>query len=66
MDRLAEYVARNGDAFEDVVRTRKDPLYQFIEPSHEYYAYYRQRVIYYRTEYGHMVSADWLCFFNIC
>ena len=44
VDKLADYVARNGPAFEDKVRQREDNRFDFVKPDNLYYAYYKQRV----------------------
>ena len=40
IDKMADYVARNGPEFEIVVRRRNDARFTFIEPNHQHHAYY--------------------------
>lgn len=40
IDKLAEYVARNGLKFESSVRAKNDPRFEFLQPWHQYNAYY--------------------------
>ncbi|XP_054853049.1 splicing factor, suppressor of white-apricot homolog isoform X2 [Eublepharis macularius] len=40
IDKLAEYVARNGIKFETSVRAKNDPRFEFLQPWHQYNAYY--------------------------
>ncbi|XP_004999452.1 splicing factor, suppressor of white-apricot homolog isoform X1 [Cavia porcellus] len=40
IDKLAEYVARNGLKFETSVRAKNDQRFQFLQPWHQYNAYY--------------------------
>uniref|UniRef100_L7MZQ4 Splicing factor, suppressor of white-apricot homolog n=2 Tax=Anolis carolinensis TaxID=28377 RepID=L7MZQ4_ANOCA len=40
IDKLAEYVARNGIKFETSVRSKNDPRFEFLQPWHQYNAYY--------------------------
>nr|XP_033810112.1 splicing factor, suppressor of white-apricot homolog isoform X2 [Geotrypetes seraphini]XP_033810113.1 splicing factor, suppressor of white-apricot homolog isoform X2 [Geotrypetes seraphini] len=40
IDKLAEYVARNGIKFETSVRAKNDPRFEFLQPWHEYNPYY--------------------------
>uniref|UniRef100_A0A5S6Q3W4 SURP motif domain-containing protein n=1 Tax=Trichuris muris TaxID=70415 RepID=A0A5S6Q3W4_TRIMR len=44
IDRLAEYVARNGQEFENIVRMKRDPRFSFILPDSPYYSYYKAKV----------------------
>ncbi|VDP32223.1 unnamed protein product [Soboliphyme baturini] len=50
VDRLAEYVARNGVEFENIVRLQQDPRFVFIEPDNPYYGYYQAKVRWYQYE----------------
>jgi hypothetical protein len=43
IDKMADYVARNGPEFEIVVRRRNDTRFKFIEPDHPHYAYYMHK-----------------------
>jgi len=40
VDKMADYVARNGPEFEIVVRRRNDERFRFVETDHPYHAYY--------------------------
>ncbi|XP_066056171.1 splicing factor, suppressor of white-apricot homolog isoform X4 [Chamaea fasciata] len=40
IDKLAEYVARNGVKFETSVRAKNDLRFEFLQPWHQYNAYY--------------------------
>ncbi|CAF1166959.1 unnamed protein product [Adineta ricciae] len=41
IDKLAEYVARNGKEFEQSIRTKNDPRFGFLERDHIHYNYYQ-------------------------
>ena len=51
IDKLAEYVAKHGHAFEDTVKRNGDPRLQFINSSHEYYKYFMLRKNLYRQKF---------------
>ncbi len=40
VDKLAEYVARNGEEFEGQIRMKRDPRFDFLMSDHIYYPYY--------------------------
>ncbi|XP_071486227.1 uncharacterized protein [Diadema antillarum] len=40
IDKLAKYVAKNGEEFEASVRDKHDPRFEFLVPWHNYNAYY--------------------------
>lgn len=42
IDKMASYVARNGDEFEDIVRAKNDPRFTFLELDNMYHAYYKK------------------------
>ena len=44
IDKLAEYVARNGEEFEQRVSQKGDPRFAFLSSTHEHHVYYRTRV----------------------
>ncbi|KFD56133.1 hypothetical protein M513_02911, partial [Trichuris suis] len=50
IDRLAEYVARNGREFENVVRAKRDPRFSFIMFDNPYYSYYKAKVQWFQYE----------------
>ena len=51
IDKLAEYIAKHGHAFEDTVKRNGDPRLQFINSSHEYYKYFMLRKNLYRQKF---------------
>lgn len=42
IDKMASYVARNGDEFADIVRAKNDPRFTFLEPDNIYHAFYKK------------------------
>ena len=40
VDRMAMYVAKNGVEFEIVVKSKKDPRFDFLHSWHVHFAYY--------------------------
>lgn len=40
IDRMAMYVAKNGEEFAIVVKSKKDARFQFLESWHTHYPYY--------------------------
>ncbi|KAJ8712838.1 hypothetical protein PYW08_008142 [Mythimna loreyi] len=42
IDKMASYVARNGDEFADIVRAKNDPRFTFLHPENIYHAYYKR------------------------
>ncbi|KAL0818469.1 hypothetical protein ABMA28_008927 [Loxostege sticticalis] len=42
IDKMAAYVARNGDEFAEIVRAKNDPRFTFLEPNNVYHAYYKR------------------------
>ncbi|KAJ8711183.1 hypothetical protein PYW07_008425 [Mythimna separata] len=42
IDKMASYVARNGDEFADIVRAKNDPRFTFLHPENVYHAYYKR------------------------
>ncbi|GBP35442.1 Protein suppressor of white apricot [Eumeta japonica] len=42
IDKMATYVARNGDEFAEIVRAKNDPRFTFLDPGHEYYPFYKR------------------------
>ncbi|KAL7061929.1 hypothetical protein AAHC03_0783 [Spirometra sp. Aus1] len=45
IDKMAEYVARNGEEFEEIVKNQKkgDPRLAFLRPGHLFHAYYQSK-----------------------
>ncbi|XP_033627134.1 splicing factor, suppressor of white-apricot homolog [Asterias rubens] len=52
IDKLAKYVAKNGNDFEASVRSKTDPRFDFLLPWHKYNAYYMQKKKMYVKEMG--------------
>ncbi|KAJ8042744.1 Splicing factor, suppressor of white-apricot-like [Holothuria leucospilota] len=50
IDKLAEFVAKNGDEFENSVREKGDPRFEFLNSWHSFYPYYEQKKIIFRRE----------------
>lgn len=44
IDKTAAYVAKNGKDFEDILRTKHDPRFSFLDESSEYHRYYIYKV----------------------
>ncbi len=44
IDKLAEYVARDGSAFEQSIRTKNDPRFGFLERNHIHHNYYQLKL----------------------
>lgn len=42
IDKMASYVARNGDEFAEIVRAKNDPRFTFLDPEHMYHPYYKR------------------------
>lgn len=41
---MAVYVSKNGDQFEDIIRAKKDPRFEFLEEAHEFNKYYKEKL----------------------
>ncbi|XP_041078744.1 splicing factor, suppressor of white-apricot homolog isoform X3 [Polyodon spathula] len=52
IDKLAEYVARNGLKFETSVRAKNDARFEFLQPWNQYNAYYEFKKQYFRLKEG--------------
>ncbi|KAM9820779.1 splicing factor, suppressor of white-apricot homolog [Neosynchiropus ocellatus] len=52
IDKLAEYVARNGVKFEASVRAKKDPRFDFLQPWNQYNSYYEYKKNYFMQKEG--------------
>ncbi|XP_072443783.1 splicing factor, suppressor of white-apricot homolog isoform X3 [Chiloscyllium punctatum] len=52
IDKLAEYVARNGTKFETSVRDKNDTRFEFLQPWHQYNAYYEFKKQYFSQKEG--------------
>lgn len=44
VDKTAAYVAKNGKDFEDILRTKKDPRFAFLDTTSPYHRYYIYKV----------------------
>nr|XP_024657153.1 splicing factor, suppressor of white-apricot homolog [Maylandia zebra] len=52
IDKLAEYVARNGLKFEASVRAKNDPRFEFLQSWHQYNTYYEFKKKYFMQKEG--------------
>ncbi|XP_029921127.1 splicing factor, suppressor of white-apricot homolog isoform X2 [Myripristis murdjan] len=52
IDKLAEYVARNGVRFETSVRAKNDPRFDFLQSWHQYNTYYEFKKNYFMQKEG--------------
>ncbi|XP_036384479.1 splicing factor, suppressor of white-apricot homolog [Megalops cyprinoides] len=52
IDKLAEYVARNGLKFEASVRSKNDPRFEFLQSWHQYNTYYEFKKHYFMQKEG--------------
>lgn len=44
IDKLAEYVGRNGPEFEDNLRKKNDSRFEFLNSDHRFYKYYKNQI----------------------
>lgn len=44
IDKMADYVSKNGDQFEDIIKAKKDTRFEFLEDTHEFNKYYREKL----------------------
>jgi hypothetical protein len=44
IDKMATYVAKNGVQFEEIVKAKGDPRFEFLNENHEYYRYYKNKI----------------------
>lgn len=44
IDKMASYVCKNGEQFEDIVRAKGDPRFDFLKDGHEFNIYYRKKI----------------------
>lgn len=56
IDKLAEYVARNGDEFEHMVGEKPDDRFAFLNPSHVHYGYYQWKKQQFAAEYREKIA----------
>eukprot|EP00730_Choanoeca_flexa_P000557 TRINITY_DN10247_c0_g2_i5.p1 TRINITY_DN10247_c0_g2~~TRINITY_DN10247_c0_g2_i5.p1 ORF type:complete len:448 (+),score=102.96 TRINITY_DN10247_c0_g2_i5:515-1858(+) len=54
IDKFAQYVAKNGTAFEDTTRARNgnDPRFAFLQPWNEHHAYYQEMVAWWAGQWA--------------
>ncbi|XP_054612942.1 splicing factor, suppressor of white-apricot homolog [Dunckerocampus dactyliophorus] len=52
IDKLAEYVVRNGLKFEASVRAKNDPRFDFLQPWNQYNSYYEYKKNYFMQKEG--------------
>ena len=64
IDKLAEYVAHNGSAFEQSIRIKNDLRFGFLERDHIHYNYYQLKVQLCVVKMIHM--ANFLILFFCC
>ncbi|KAF5301084.1 hypothetical protein FQA39_LY10903 [Lamprigera yunnana] len=50
ISKMASYVLKNGKDFENIVKSKGDPRFDFLNENHEYYSYYRLKVKEYLSE----------------
>ena len=41
VDKLANYVAKNGPDFESIIKAKNDPRFEFLNPWNSHYSYYQ-------------------------
>lgn len=44
VDKMASYVAKNGIDFENIVKSKGDPRFVFLDPTHVFYPYYKYKL----------------------
>uniref|UniRef100_A0A1Y1KDW5 SURP motif domain-containing protein n=2 Tax=Photinus pyralis TaxID=7054 RepID=A0A1Y1KDW5_PHOPY len=47
INKMASYVTKNGKDFENIVRSKGDPRFEFLNESHQFHPYYRLKVKHY-------------------
>ena len=65
-DKTAEYVAKNGSAFEEIVQRSEanNPKFSFLKPNDPYRAYFEQKVIEFAQGIGNLFF-PFIFFLNI-
>lgn len=58
IDKMANYVAKNGDEFETIVRAKDDDRFDFVRESHKYYKFYRHTIDVYRSNLSSKSSKE--------
>ncbi|XP_075073418.1 splicing factor, suppressor of white-apricot homolog isoform X2 [Mixophyes fleayi] len=56
IDKLAQYVARNGIKFETSVRAKSDSRFEFLQPWHQYNPYYEFKKHFFMQKEGILLS----------
>ncbi|XP_056389172.1 splicing factor, suppressor of white-apricot homolog isoform X2 [Hyla sarda] len=56
IDKLAQYVARNGLKFETSVRAKNDSRFDFLQPWHQYNPYYEFKKNFFMQKEGTLIS----------
>ncbi|PIO39901.1 hypothetical protein AB205_0216170 [Aquarana catesbeiana] len=56
IDKLAQYVARNGIKFETSVRAKNDSRFDFLQPWHQYNPYYEFKKQFFMQKEGILLS----------
>lgn len=44
IDKMAVYVAKNGEQFEEIVKAKGDPRFDFLNETHLFYKYYKNKI----------------------
>ncbi|XP_050311906.1 protein suppressor of white apricot [Anthonomus grandis grandis] len=44
IDKMAEYVSKNGDQFEEIIKQKGDSRFDFLNGEHEFYKYYKAKL----------------------
>lgn len=57
IDKLAEFVAKNGDDFENGIKMKGDPRFDFINIGHSFNNYYEQKKSMFRQEMEEKLAA---------
>lgn len=57
IDKMAVYVAKNGEDFETIVKSKGDKRFEFLLPDHEYHRYYLHKKQAYLDEKAREVAA---------
>lgn len=50
IDKMASYVSKNGSDFEDIVKSKGDPRFEFLVETHKFHSYYQAKIKEYSTE----------------
>ncbi|XP_078524116.1 splicing factor, suppressor of white-apricot homolog isoform X2 [Lissotriton helveticus] len=58
IDKLAQYVSRNGIKFETSVRAKNDPRFDFLQPWHEYNPYYEFKKQFFLQKEGGSIAQE--------